>query len=603
MLARAYAEWLLGHEPSDESRAAVVSAVVRILAEQEARPLPRLRILDLSARTADPLAGKTQAWLLGLSAERDRGETLVDRRLAGAQVLGEIVDLLHGVESSGRRSGDQSLRRSSGSYFTPRAVARSLVEESLSTPQLRATAAGRVRVCDPAMGGGAFLLEAVAGLARLRISEGQAADVALGQVGSTVFGVDQSLLAVATAEAALWFLTDLADWTERLMRADALAREVAGRIGECDWLIGNPPWVAFQGRAAQKLEPERRAWLKRTYSAFAGYPTLHGVFAERATELAPRGFVSLLLPSSLSDLDGYRAARRAVQRTHHLHEPLLEYGQDAFSGVVQPCFGLVASPRNGVPEADLERPWRLRERARHEAATGEPGVPAVLRDLASLPKLPAACFGELGLQSNRRVTAELFLRAQAPREPFVVPLLEGRNVRAFEVDPPRLFMNPDPEVLQQSRCRYRPSSDYQRVGFVVRQTAALTIAARHSGLRFRNSLLAGYAVGEFDTELLLGLLNSSLFRAFHSSHQRDARQATFPQVKVAHLRRLPAPPASPADRGHVRQASEDLCRQGPSEAGQAALDAAVFDLYGISAVARLEVTQYLAARCPPRRQV
>ena len=46
------------------------------------------------------------------------------------------------------------------------------------------------------------------------------------------------------------------------------------------------------------------------------------MFAQRATELAPHGLLSLLLPSSLSDLDGYRAARRAVLRTHSLHDPI-----------------------------------------------------------------------------------------------------------------------------------------------------------------------------------------------------------------------------------------------------------------------------------------
>jgi len=597
MLPRAYADWLRHNQPSDASRAALILQLLEVLAGRDARPLPKTLRLFACAE-GGPAGG------LGLSAEDilstfelGRADDLVDLRLAQAQVLGEVLDTLYGVESAGRRSGEHSLRRSSGSYFTPRPVARSLVESALGASHLAELVPSRaVRVCDPAMGGGAFLLEAAAGLARSRVESGEAPEVALRSVGAGVYGYDRNALAVAVAQAALWLLTDRSDFDERLACADTLI-DIELTVGrDFDWLIGNPPWVAFQGRAAQPLDPERRAWLRRTYSAFAGFATLHGVFAQRATELAPRGLVSLLLPSSLSDLDGYRAARRAVLRTHTLHEPLEEYGQDAFGGVVQPCFGLLASPRTGAPDPLPDRKWRLLERGRHDLELMEPGVPEVLVRLASLPKLPSACFGELGLQSNRRVSTELFLRAGEPKGAFVEPLLEGRNVRAFTVLPPRLFMNPDLGVLRETRCRYRPLADYQRVGFVVRQTAAVTIAAPHNGLRFRNSLLAGYPCGELDVELLVGLLNSALFRAFHASQQRDARQLAFPQVKVAHLRRLPAPPESAVGRHAVRQASALLCRLGPSPEREAGLDQAVFDLFDLGREARDEIRSYLEAR-------
>lgn len=602
MLARAYADWPGQNAPGDEARAAIILGLLRVGLAHTGLPLRE----DLRLQQ---LAGVESTWPLTVPAEAvwagwapppsGSPPSALDQRLASAQVLGEALDVLYGVESAGRRSGQASSRRSSGSYFTPRAVARSLVEESLATAHLRAVRErGAVWLCDPAMGGGAFLLEAVAGLARLRTGEHEIDLEALQDIGRTVYGYDQNELAVATAEAALYCLTGLCDWSQRLRVTDSLADTGLLPADGFDWILGNPPWVAFQGRAAQKLPHERRAWLRRTFRAFAGYPTLHGVFAERAAELAPHGLIALLLPSSLSDLDGYRAARAAVAHGHVPHEPLVEYGQDAFAGVVQPCFGLVASPRlaDAAPEPDPGRAWRLRERTHQRARAAEVGVPSALEALAALPKLPAACFGELGLQSNRRVSEELFRRMLAPAEPFVVPLLEGRNVRAFHVGQPGLFMNPDPRVLSETRCKLRPLADYQRVGFVVRQTAAVTIAARHCGLRFRNSLLAGYAEGEFDVDLLVGLLNSALLRAFHASRQRDARQATFPQVKVAHLRNLPAPPADATGYARVRVLSRELSEHGPSAERSAELDRAVFDLYAIEQSAREEIARYLAPR-------
>src|SRR5690606_1935516 len=100
------------------------------------------------------------------------------------------------------------------------------------------------------------------------------------------------------------------------------------------------------------------------------------------------------------------------------------------------------------------------------------------------------------------------------------------------------------------------------VQVVVRQTAAFTIAARHEGAAFRNSLIAAFSTEAADTTLLLGLLNSALFRALHLSRQRDARQAAFPQVKLSHLRSLPCPPDDDHQREMVRVVSKEASRRG-----------------------------------------
>jgi hypothetical protein len=50
----------------------------------------------------------------------------------------------------------------------------------------------------------------------------------------------------------------------------------------------------------------------RTYAAWRGYPTLHGLFLERATQIACSGVIALVVPSPIADLDGYRAVRRVV---------------------------------------------------------------------------------------------------------------------------------------------------------------------------------------------------------------------------------------------------------------------------------------------------
>src|SRR6185436_3650034 len=146
--------------------------------------------------------------------------------------------------------------------------------------------------------------------------------------------------------------------------------ELAGDSAGFDLVLGNPPWVAFAGRATQPLSSELREYYRRNFRAFRGYPTLHALFVELGARLAPQGVVALLIPSPLADLDGYRHVRSTLLGTHAVHEPLLELGQDAFESVTQPCFALVASPRR-EPEPNPERAFVLTERRRAAGAAAQ----------------------------------------------------------------------------------------------------------------------------------------------------------------------------------------------------------------------------------------
>jgi len=330
---------------------------------------------------------------------------------------------------------------------------------------------------------------------------------------------------------------------------------------------------------------------------------------ERSAVLAPKGVIALLVPSSLSDLAGYQAARVCLRETHEPAEPLEEFGEDAFPGVVQPCFGLIAVPRSAdgsfrprelvhSAEETLSpgRPFLLSERAVQRAEAALEAPPPELLALSGLPTFPAHHFRELGFQSDRRVTAELLRRGSPPEG--AVLLLEGKDVREFHQGAPSAHL-----LLPGAgspKVRLRAVSEYQQVEFVLRQTARFPIAALHGGGAFRNSLLAGYGDDRFSAEVLVALLNSTLLRAFHLARHRDARQRTFPQVKLQHLRALPAPPAE----GFLltrRDELADLTRRatlagGPEPRDRLRLDALVADSYGLEEEARVRVTFWFERR-------
>jgi hypothetical protein len=564
----------------------------------------------------------------------------VDFATCPAELVGNLYELLLG-ESVRRDSrevfelGSGKKRKQTGTFFTPRALTEIVVARALEPLERRIKGSSHrahdfvldFRVCDPAVGGGAFLLEVARALVQ-RAGALDALERRRAIVTRVLHGVDVNPVAVAVAEAALClFVADpklsLAEAGRNLRVGDALLGEPRTELadgrsapralgvachfpaefpevferGGFDLVIGNPPWVAYAGRAAQPLEPSRKAFFAAHYASLKGYPTLHGLFVERALQLAPQGTVALVVPSPIADLAGYRAVRRVVRRSHTPCEPMLEFGQDAFESVTQPCFALIAEARTGdTPREEAESPFRLAERQRAGAVAAEVLPPAVLSEIAKRPPFPRELFGEMGFQTTSSVTQNLLRRALAPDARHDYPLLQGRDVREFAEGEPRLFLAPDPKLLAEARCRVRNKNDYQRVQFVIRQTARYPIAALHRGLPFRNSLLAGFAVEGLPPGLVVGLLNSSLYRALHLATRRDARQATFPQVKIAHLRALPRPPDDPQSHELIAQLTLELTRSGVESTAVGRLETAVFGLFSLESSAVREILEFLAAR-------
>jgi hypothetical protein len=96
-------------------------------------------------------------------------------------------------------------------------------------------------------------------------------------------------------------------------------------------------------------------------------------------------------------------------------------------------------------------------------------------------------------------------------------------------------------------------------------------------------------------------LNSQLYRAIHLARQRDARQAAFPQVKIAHLRALPCPPHAPERWARLSELTARTSALGVNAELRSELDRAVFELFGLSAAEQTTVCAFLAERLPKAR--
>jgi hypothetical protein len=546
------------------------------------------------------------------------------------------------VRAAGRwvlRTG--GARRSSGAHYTPWPLCLALVERTLAPllatlPEPRSASLLGLRVGDPAMGAGAFLIAVTRflgdALAAAWAAEGGPERSVLAArraiTISVLRGVDKNATAVSVARLCLSLYagsqTPLPELRENLRHGDALLGEPrpgamapatplpeAERCLAIDWgttfgdvfgrndggfdaILGNPPWVAYVGRAAQPLEPALFAYYAATNPAFKRYRTLHGLFVYRtATLLRGGGRLGLVLPTSVADLAGYAATRAAHDALCSVDAELPDWADGAFDGVFQPCMALLSTRHTTASSPASSGIWPLH----NDLGAAERHL---LERLARLERLPRELFGERGFQTTEDDQAHLLRTHGAPPRGSI-PLREGADVGEFRALTPQLFAS-----SQRIGARLRPPADWQEVKLLIRQTARFPMASLSDGVAFRNSILAGYERPGYPAALLLVLLNSSLLRWLHYMQQRDARQG-MPQLKVGHLRALPAPPL---DRPALLESLTELGRslgaanRGLSPEDRQTLDALVSEAFGLVASEREIVAAWAVATPPPvsRRQ-
>jgi hypothetical protein len=611
------------------------------------------------------------------------GERISYREL-DVEHIGSVYEGLMGFEP-----GEQ--RRRLGAHYTSRALTEIMVERTLAPllpEDARPEAILALRICDPAMGAGAFLVEVCRKLADHLVRAWERAGGAPEEgadedslrharrlVAATCLrGVDKNPLAVDLARMSLWLVASAraepftfvdhalrrGDSLVGASRADierfapvgedvASARAVGDAIlatilgasdektrsrrlaelpavvetwlagggageleaearslrknhcpfhwelefpevfsvrGGFDAFVGNPPWVSYAGKAAQPLADDLRAYYTRTNPAFAGYRNLQGLFVRQCARLLrPGGRIGFVLPTSMSDLGGYEPSRRAHDELNTPDVELPDFG-DAFDGVFQPSMGLLSTRREGPVAITKAGPWPL---ARRDL---DAGAKALLDRLSALPRLPPHLFGERGFQSTGADVTHLHALA-APEGRFTAAVRVGGDIEPFLRKPPRLHCDPT-----DFGGRFRAEGQYRAVRLLIRQTSRFPMAALSDGRAFRNSILAGFSDETWSEFFLLPWLNSSPVRWFHYMSQRDARQG-MPQMKIAHLRALPAPLAG----AHV-EAIEALGKslghrnEGIGADEQQRLDELAFEALGIGESERATVTRWAARPRP-----
>jgi len=225
-------------------------------------------------------------------------------------------------------------------------------------------------------------------------------------------------------------------------------------------------------------------------------------------------------------------------------------------------------------------------------------LPDALRRLERLPRLPAASFGDPGVHTGN-CSRQLVFEEPGPGR---AALREGRDLGEYELASPRRFLQLELVADAEHRFRIPAAGRLERVPVLLRQTADRPRAALHRpAARFRNSLLACSPPPELAPAFVVGVLNSCAVALWHRAHTADARQKSFPQLKVAHLRALPFPIVDRERSPELHDRVASLVEERGVSA-QHEIEELVLELYGLAPDERAQVRAALAQTALPAKR-
>jgi len=330
--------------PADDRRRAAVVAVA---------------VAGEAARRGIALAGDLLVWrLAGMRPPAARPEVGT-----GHDDPADDVDPAAVVGAALEAATDDGRRRAQGLHVTPTWLADDLVARALlSSPDGPARTGAGPTVCDPACGGGAFLLAAARRLHRLGVDRRHV-------VRHLLWGADIDPVGLAAAEAALALWAGEAPPPGRLVVADPLP------LGPDAWpsppatgfdaVVGNPPFQNQLGRATARSDDARRALRARYGEAVRAYTDTAWLFLLLGCDLLrPGGRVVLVQPQSVVAARDAEAVRDAVTARAGLRDMWID-GEQVFTAAVRVCapvlerraFLFHPTPERPMPTGVWARAW------------------------------------------------------------------------------------------------------------------------------------------------------------------------------------------------------------------------------------------------------
>lgn len=206
-------------------------------------------------------------------------------------------------------------RKATGSFYTHSTIVQYVVEQCLETLFENSPPPGLddIRILDPAVGCGGFLLEAASQLSKkLKKNMQQIADCCL-------YGWDVDPIAVNVTRSLLSRHREPSQSVvNHIKTGDSLLQE----IGMFDIVLGNPPWISLKGKHKSGTRDE--IYISKIQKRFGGdtyRPNLMESFVRMAIEnLKPGGVNCFIVPDRLAANAQFAGLRAMMLRDNDLRE-------------------------------------------------------------------------------------------------------------------------------------------------------------------------------------------------------------------------------------------------------------------------------------------
>jgi type I restriction-modification system DNA methylase subunit/DNA-binding TFAR19-related protein (PDSD5 family) len=255
-------------------------------------------------------------------------------------------------------SPDNEDRKISGSYYTPDYIVKFIVADTLNpiVAKMKSHEILKLRICDPAMGSGHFLVAVLNFLTNIYlkatyeegvVEKSSIAEVKRSILNSCIYGVDINSRAVKLAQMSLWLESanlnqKLERLEDQLMCGDSLecSSEFSWRKsfpsvfrnGGFDAVVGNPPYVRNEYLKSYK------SLLQQKSKIYDGNNDLYAYFVEKGMDLLnPSGRFGMIITNKWMRSEYGEHLRKFVASSGL--ELLLDFGDlEIFKGIAAyPC--------------------------------------------------------------------------------------------------------------------------------------------------------------------------------------------------------------------------------------------------------------------------
>jgi len=243
-------------------------------------------------------------------------------------IYGELLGFIPKLNDGNFVLKGSGNRRVHGAYYTPPAVVNYIVFHSIGLilEDIALEDLEKIKICDPAMGTGRFLIGAAEKLTSKIIvfndKEWDRDKVYKKVVANSIYGIDKDPIAASISAAYFYITSGFEDkCIENFVIADTLLDKIPFK-DEFDIVLGNPPWQTFGLRNIDKISKDTNDLLRQKYPETAEYKiSIYALFIQKAIELTRDfGVHSFIVPDSWLSGKYFSKLRNYILNNTSIHE-------------------------------------------------------------------------------------------------------------------------------------------------------------------------------------------------------------------------------------------------------------------------------------------